>query len=246
METHAFALKQNKKSMIVYLHSLKIVSKLQLQSLMEKSKTNSFESNSNDSLSTFVKSYSPQVSWNENYQNLFEPSAASLSWNILCERCNCAFDKDANIICIWCDTNRIYNESLKTGQSKNNVSLTSNEEDSSNIALISQKSNSKLLSEEQSLDLTEGELSVSNVEKDGSLSLDFLRDARVNYFLQNTQIPIRYRHFIWSPSFFKNYTLEINFGKTEGEEERLDCSKFVKEIFRWYSSNVRNFILEVF
>ena len=193
METHAFALKQNKKSMIVYLHSLKIVSKLQLQSLMEKSKTNSFESNTNDSLSTFVKSYSPQVSWNENYQNLFEPSAASLSWNILCERCNCAFDKDANIICIWCDTNRIYNESLKTGQSKNNVSLTSNEEDSSNIALISQKSNSELLNEGQSLDLTEGDLPVSSVEKDGNLSLDLFQDARVYHFQQNTEIPIRYR-----------------------------------------------------
>ena len=220
METHVFALKENKRSVIVYLHCLKSLSKLQLQSLMEKSKTNSFETNSNDSLSTFVKSCSPQVSWNENCQNLIEPSTTSLSWRNFCEKCSCTFDKDANIICIWCDTNRIYNESLKTDQSKKNISLTSNEEDNSNIALISQKSNSELLNEDQSLDLTKGDLPVSSVEKDGNLSLDFFQDARVYHFQQNTETPIRYRHSTGSLGLLQS-TNTSNSGFEDEEAERL-------------------------
>ena len=46
----------------------------------------------------------------------------------------------------------------------------SNGEGSSNVALISQKSNSESLSEEQSLDFPEGDLSLCNVEKGGNRS----------------------------------------------------------------------------
>ena len=153
----------------------------------------------------------------------------------------------------------MYNESLKTDQSKSNISSPSYGEDSSNIALISQKSNPELLNEEQSLDLLEGDLTVSNLEHDGNLSLDFLRDARVDHFQRNSQIPIRDRHSIGSPCllqstntntstsssgfgdeeverFFKKYTQEINSEKTKEKEETLNYREFVKEVFHWYSS----------
>ena len=167
---------------------------------MEKRKTNSFDSDSDDSPSPFVKSCSPQVSWNENYQDLLKPSVATLS-RILCEKCDCTYDKDTDIFCIRDDPNRMYNDSLKTDQLKNNISLPYNGEDSSNIGLISQKSYSELLIEEQSLDLPKGDLSVSNVEKNGNLSLDFLRDARVDHFQRNDKIPIIYRHSIGNTSY---------------------------------------------
>ena len=203
MVTHTVALKERKKSLIVYLHCPKSLSKLQYHSLMEKNKTNSFESDSDDSPSRFIKSSSLQVSWNENYQDLFEPSTTSLSSRMLCETCNCTYDKDHDIICTRCDTDRMYNESLKTDQSKSNNSLPCNGEDSSNIALISQKGNPELLRGEKSLDLPEGDLTVSNVEHDGNLSLDFLRDTRVDHFQRNSQIPIRARHSIGSPSLLQ-------------------------------------------
>ena len=59
----------------------------------------------------------------------------------------------------------MYNESLKANQSKNNISLPY----SSNFTLISKKSNSGLLCEQQHLDLWEGDHLVPNVEKNGNL-----------------------------------------------------------------------------
>ena len=136
----------------------------------------------------------------------------------------------------------------------------SNGESSSNVALISQKSNSESLSEEQSLDLPEGDLSLCNVEKGGNRSLEFLLNATLYHFQWNPQIPIRYQHSIGSPSllqfintnnskssggfgdenvkcFFKNYTLDIYSKKTEAKEQALGYSEFLKEIdIHLYSS----------
>ena len=101
----------------------------------------------------------------------------------LCEKCNYKHDKNTDIICIQCDTNRMYNESLKTKQSKSDINSPSSGE-SSSVALISKKSDSELLCEEQSLYLPEGDLSVFNKDKDSNLSIDFFQDPRACIFIE--------------------------------------------------------------
>ena len=139
----------------------------------------------------------------------------------------------------------------------------SNGEGSSNVALISQKSNSESLSEEQSLDFPEGDLSLCNVEKGGNRSLEFLLNATLYHFQWNPQIPIGYQHSIGSPSllqfintntskrcgrfedenvkcFFKNYTLDTYSKKTEAKEQTLGYNEFLKEILICKVQNLMN------